>query len=121
MNKKLSIVIVTYNSEQLIYDCLNSIYKYNDLDDALEVIVVDNDSSNQKGLIENLSKSYHENLILIKNYQEWILDIEQHSLIQLRSEKSSGRQPSDRLSHQEQQGAEYSTLAELLARRFLKP
>lgn len=42
--KRLSLVILTYNSERDIYDCLRSVYQYNDIGDALEVIVVDNNS-----------------------------------------------------------------------------
>jgi GT2 family glycosyltransferase len=39
---KLAIVIVTYSSGNVIFDCLESIYSKNDLDDAIEVIIVDN-------------------------------------------------------------------------------
>lgn len=39
---KLSIIIVTYKSESVIFDCLESICKYNDLGDMLEVVIVDN-------------------------------------------------------------------------------
>jgi GT2 family glycosyltransferase len=40
---KLSVVIVTYLSQELIGDCLNSIFRHNDLaEDELEVIVVEN-------------------------------------------------------------------------------
>ena len=40
----LSLIILTYNSEKDIYDCLKSVYQYNDIGEALEVIVVDNNS-----------------------------------------------------------------------------
>ena len=46
MQKKISIVIVTYNSDNHISDCLESIFKYNDIGDALEIIIVDNMSKN---------------------------------------------------------------------------
>ncbi len=40
---KLSVIIVTYLSQELIGDCLNSIFRHNDLpDEELEVIVVEN-------------------------------------------------------------------------------
>lgn len=40
---ELSIVIVTYNSDNFIVDCLSSIYSHNDLsDEIIEVIIVDN-------------------------------------------------------------------------------
>lgn len=42
---KLSIIIVTYNNESTINDCINSIHKYNDIGVELEVIVVDNCST----------------------------------------------------------------------------
>ena len=43
--KKLSIIIVTYNSEKDIYDCLDSIYSHCDIPiKELEVIIVDNNS-----------------------------------------------------------------------------
>lgn len=38
----LSVIIVTYNSENVIQECLESIQKYNDIGDALEIIIVDN-------------------------------------------------------------------------------
>lgn len=42
--KLLSLIVLTYNSEKDIYDCLKSVYQYNDIGPALEVIVVDNNS-----------------------------------------------------------------------------
>ena len=39
---RLSLIILTYNSEKDIYDCLQSVYQYNDIGNSLEVIVVDN-------------------------------------------------------------------------------
>jgi GT2 family glycosyltransferase len=39
---KLSVIIVTYNSESVIFDCLNSISSFNDIGQELEVIIVDN-------------------------------------------------------------------------------
>jgi len=41
-NKQLSIIIVTYHSDDVIGECLNSIQEYNDIGSSLEVIVVDN-------------------------------------------------------------------------------
>lgn len=37
-----SVVIVTYRSKGVIGNCLNSLYKYNDIDEGIQVIVVDN-------------------------------------------------------------------------------
>ncbi len=42
MNKRISIIIVTYNSQSVIKECLESIDKYNDIGDGIEVIIVDN-------------------------------------------------------------------------------
>lgn len=40
---KLGVIIVVYKSEAVIFNCLDSINRYNDLGDNLEVIIVDND------------------------------------------------------------------------------
>lgn len=65
MNKQLSIVIVTYNSEKLIFDCLDSIYKYNDLKEALEVIIVDNCSNDSERMFIKIREAYSNDIILI--------------------------------------------------------
>ena len=56
--KQFTLIIVTYNSEKDIYDCLKSVYQYNDIGDALEVIVVDNNSKNYVGMRNKLSMLY---------------------------------------------------------------
>ena len=56
--KKLSLIILTYNSEKDIYDCLNSVYKYNDIGDYLEIIVVDNNSDNYIQMQKNIMTQY---------------------------------------------------------------
>lgn len=56
--KQLSVIILTYNSEKDIYDCLCSVYQYNDIGDDLEVIVVDNQSQGYKAMYERLAKEY---------------------------------------------------------------
>jgi len=38
----ISVIIVTYHSEKIIYECINSLLKYNDVGDKLEIIVIDN-------------------------------------------------------------------------------
>lgn len=43
--KTLSVIILTYNSEYDIYDCLESVYQHNDINDSLEIIIVDNQST----------------------------------------------------------------------------
>ena len=46
---KLSIIIVVYRSEAVIFDCLDSINRYNDLGADLEVILVDNETGSTLG------------------------------------------------------------------------
>lgn len=45
--KKLSVIIVSYINMDILRDCLNSIAKYNDIGDALEVIVSDNSPNDE--------------------------------------------------------------------------
>ena len=58
--KQLSVIILTYNSEKDIYDCLASVYQHNDIGDALEVIVVDNQSATFEQMREKLLTCYPE-------------------------------------------------------------
>ncbi len=58
--KELSLIILTYNSENDIYDCLASVYKHNDIGDALEVIVVDNQSTAFEQMREKILNTYPE-------------------------------------------------------------
>lgn len=64
MVKQLSVVIVSYKNLTIIEDCLNSIYKYNDLGDQLEIIIVDNSPSTN---IFNYVKEKWKKVIIIKN------------------------------------------------------
>jgi GT2 family glycosyltransferase len=50
---KLSIVIVTYNSQEYIYNCLESINKFNDIGNDLEVIIIDNKSNEDAELMSS--------------------------------------------------------------------
>ena len=61
---KISIILVTYNSSKHIYDCIDSIYKYNDIGDDLEVIVVDNNSEEQQTMFHRLRQLYGEKILL---------------------------------------------------------
>ncbi len=65
--KKISIVIVTYNSKLLIVDCLNSIFKNNDIGEGLEVIIVDNKSSDVDEMFTWVKENYGSKVQLIKN------------------------------------------------------
>jgi hypothetical protein len=67
MNKTISIIIVTYNSDDLILDCLKSIYTNNDIGDKLEVIVVDNMSKNVESMFSKIFEIYGNKVTLIKN------------------------------------------------------
>lgn len=65
---RLSIVIVTWNTKQLILDCLNSIYSIKDyevLKDELEVIVIDNASKD--GTKEEISKNFKDIKLIVND------------------------------------------------------
>lgn len=62
--KKISLIIVTYNSSKHIYDCLDSVFNHNDLGNDLEVIVVDNDSQEQMSMFEGIKTKYGDSVIL---------------------------------------------------------
>lgn len=65
--KELSVIIVTYNSEPDIYGCLDALYEHNDLGDALEVIVVDNNSRLFEGMQKEIAKRYSGKVIVLRN------------------------------------------------------
>lgn len=65
--KKLGIIIVTYNSEKDIYDCIGSIKKWADIpQDEIELIIVDNNSAGCDTMFERL-KTMWDGIVLIKN------------------------------------------------------
>ncbi|ROI07156.1 glycosyltransferase [Kaistella haifensis] len=66
---KISIVIVTYNSINLIKDCIDSIYRYNDLQkDQIEIIVVDNSSEDEGRKLKSfLDTNYPQEIRFFKN------------------------------------------------------
>jgi len=65
--KELSVVIVTYNSEPDIYGCLDALFAHNDLDDALEVIVVDNNSRDFTHMQDEIARLYGGKVIVLSN------------------------------------------------------
>lgn len=66
--KKVSIIIVTYNSEKDIYDCINSIIENADIPLAeIELVVVDNNSTDCDTMFNKLKTLWGEDIILIKN------------------------------------------------------
>lgn len=67
MNKELSVIIVCYNSVRLLPDCLDSIIRFNDIGDALEVILVDNQSNDRVELGEMVLQYPQLNIKLIDN------------------------------------------------------
>lgn len=65
--KHLSIIIVTYHSEEDIYDCLDSLWQHCDIPQQnVEVILVDN-SPECEPMFSKLRQLYGEKLILIHN------------------------------------------------------
>jgi len=65
--KKLSIIIVTYNSEKDIFDCLKAVFKHNDLGDELEVIIVDNASAGFEAMQKEIKEVYGEKISIVRN------------------------------------------------------
>ncbi|MEC5156974.1 glycosyltransferase family 2 protein [Chryseobacterium sp. MP_3.2] len=56
---KISIVVVTYNSQKLIEDCISSVGAYLDIEPGeLEIIIVDNSSGDDAVEIRNLVKDH---------------------------------------------------------------
>ena len=65
--KRLSIIIVTYYSENDIYECLTSIHDDSDIArEELELIIVDNSPESDE-MFKNIRQRYGDNIILIHN------------------------------------------------------
>lgn len=65
--KRLSVVIVTYQSEADIYDCLEALWLHCDLPhEELEVIIVDN-SPRQEPMFTQLRRRYGDDILLLHN------------------------------------------------------
>lgn len=58
MSKLISVIIVTYNSDELIDDCLHSLEDFNDIGEQLEVIIVDNCSKNSHSFLNRINSLY---------------------------------------------------------------
>ena len=65
--KRLTLVIVTYKSENDIFDCLDSVRQFNDLANGeLEIIVVDN-SPESTAMFSAITERYGDDIVLIHN------------------------------------------------------
>lgn len=65
---KVSIIIVTYNSKKYIDNCLNSLLKFNDIGDNLEIIIVDNSSQEVcKELFSYVRENFNPRIKLVHN------------------------------------------------------
>ncbi len=68
--KRVSIIIVTYNSEKDIYDCVDSILSHADIpEEDIELIVVDNCNREPQPMFEHLRQQWSEDIVLIENTQ----------------------------------------------------
>lgn len=66
--KRVSIIIVTYNSEKDIFDCVRSIQEFADIPlSEIELIVVDNNSLKSDKMFMELRNVWGEDIVLIKN------------------------------------------------------
>jgi hypothetical protein len=59
-----SIIIVSYKNLEVLVECIDSIYKFNDIGKRLEVIVVDNSPDNK---VYDYVNSNYNNVIILKN------------------------------------------------------
>ena len=65
--KRLSVIIVTYQSQKDIYDCLDSLWKHCDLPrEEVEVVIVDN-SPDCEPMFTKLGEQYGEDIVLVHN------------------------------------------------------
>lgn len=64
VNAKISVIIVSYKNLKVIIECLDSIYKHNDIGNLLEVIVIDN--SPEDNIYDYIRENY-PNVILVHN------------------------------------------------------
>ena len=66
--KKLSIIIVTYNSEKDIYDCVRSLMHYSDIPlSEIELIIVDNSIGPSDAMFSQLRNLWGDDILCIRN------------------------------------------------------
>lgn len=68
--KCISVIIVTYNSLRLIYDCVESIFEYNDIDDLLDVVIADNASDDQEEMFSLIREKFGDKPVKLFNTDE---------------------------------------------------
>lgn len=66
MKKKLSVIIVSYNAIEVLKDCIESIFKYNDIGFELEIIISDN---SPKVDLYNIIKEKYRDVKIIHNME----------------------------------------------------
>lgn len=68
MKKRVSIIIVTYNSEKDIFDCVESIKTHADIPrEEIELIIVDNNSREPEPMFQRLREQWGEDIVCIEN------------------------------------------------------
>ena len=66
--KRVSVIIVTHNSEKDIYECVESIKQYADIPlSEIELVVVDNNSLHPEPMFQRIRELWGEDAILIQN------------------------------------------------------
>ncbi|WP_010262392.1 glycosyltransferase [Treponema primitia] len=65
--KKISIIIVTFNSSNIIKKCLDSIINNNDIGEKLEIIIVDNNSDDVECVSSIIKEYYQGKIVFVKN------------------------------------------------------
>ena len=66
--KRVSLIIVTHNSEKDIFDCVDSVKQYADVPQGeMELVIVDNNSHNPEPLFQRIEEIWGDGVIFIKN------------------------------------------------------
>ena len=66
--KRVSVIIVTHNSEKDIYECVESIKKYADIPlSEMELVIVDNKSLYPELMFQHIREKWGEDVTLIQN------------------------------------------------------
>ena len=66
--KRVSLIIVTHNSEKDIFDCVDSVKQYADVPQGeMELVIVDNNSHNPEPMFQRIEEIWGDGVIFIKN------------------------------------------------------